>query len=404
MHESVRTWASLFAVLSLACASREAKSPAMRRSPSRHAAAAIMDPLPSDDFEPSRFGKHASTAASPITQLVEPKTFACQFRLDHWSGPVGLTPDGQAFGEVTEARNVVVTIPVGSASQGAYMTFDVLGMQLSAYIAPGALELHPIRPTLFEGYLWAQPLAAVHWTYGEKGRLAIRPPIDERLHPSKELASVEHSCADVTLSLTVRQEGELPPTLSSKEPINTEWTGGARVPLSTTPGNAPVAFLVTSPRGDDSRTDRVSVLESRGAFRRIAYWLNSTLVVGWVPASALRPETESDNWSDELGLAWAGDLEQPEQPYTENDPTRPPAAHSQSAANSYVCAWNAPLAVELSATIRTIGTLASAIPLVPLTLRDGWREVRFSHPSLRVAASVKFWVPEDYLYPCVLRQ
>lgn len=361
--------------------------------------------MPSSDFEPSRFGQRASGMAIPISELLEAKTFACQFKINRFSGPVRLRPDAKAFADVTLARDGVVTIPLGSADQGATISLELLGIRLRGYITPGALELYLRQPTFFEGYLWTRQLSAMQWTWGNEGTVSIRPLLDERLHPAKELVSVKHPCVDMTMDPRAPQGEEVLPTLNSKKPIaQGEWVGHDRVPLSTAPGQKPVAFLNTAPRSPEDAPDRVSILESGGAFRRIAYRLESSIVVGWVPTSALRVNVDSEDGPDAIELAWSGELAQPERPYKENDPTRLPPANAEFSRDSVVCAWNAPLAVEFGTAMLTVGTVASAIPLVPLDTRDGWREVLLAHPALKLATSARLWVPEDHVYPCIIRQ
>jgi hypothetical protein len=61
------------------------------------------------------------------------------------------------------------------------------------------------------------------------------------------------------------------------------------------------------------------------------------------------------------------------------------------------CAWNAPLAAEISGVMRTVGTLASGIPVHPGANQKGWRVVGLAHPALSFAAGARSWVPENLL-------
>ena len=107
------------------------------------------------------------------------------------------------------------------------------------------------------------------------------------------------------------------------------------------------------------------------------------------------PELESWDREDEFRGHWLAlplDLH-----LVDRAPTRAPVTIE-------VRTGNQPIAIEVGGDSRTVGTLASGIPLLPLVTRDGWREVQFSHPALTLSKSATAWVPDRLLYPCTPRQ
>jgi hypothetical protein len=178
----------------------------------------------------------------------------------------------------------------------------------------------------------------------------------------------------------------------------TEWTGDERVPLSLTPSGPPVAYLDTRAESDDSK-ERAIVIEKRRATRRVLYEIEHGVVMGWVPAAALRSIEAGVEAA--WGLLFLGDPNAPTAPFGADDPTRLPELGEPEPSTPLPCAWNAPLTVEASGTRRQVGVIASGIPLVLGAEQDGQREVMFEHPRVGWHPTARFWVPEHLLYPCV---
>jgi hypothetical protein len=361
----------------------------------------VEDPLPLGDFEPERFRQPGAVPAGAIAELVAPSTFACQFETE-WSGSLRLASDTEPFGEISEPQPVVVTIPLGDAAQGAYVSIDLLGVQLDGVISARELELYTKRTTSFEGYLWTR---RVQWTRGVAGALSIQPQFEEEVHPASAATALERSCDALTLDSVADSENEdASPIPSGKTVLQARLRQGERVPISTTPGGVAVALLDTAAQDDESEGVRVAILETRHRFRRVALSLKRSAVVGWIPRAALQPKVESAEWFEDIGLIWAGAAAERTRPYGADDPTRVATLDRSSGTKRWVCAWNAPLAAENAAILRRIGTLSAGIPLIPLSLRDGWREVQFVHPVFTASRSTRFWVPDQYVYPCISRQ
>jgi hypothetical protein len=128
------------------------------------------------------------------------------------------------------------------------------------------------------------------------------------------------------------------------------------------------------------------------------------MLVGWVSAAALRPHAQRVKWEN-LGLSLTSeqlDIETApfSPPHVATDPTEPLARNELPVGVKPVCAWNAPLIAKGQSDIRTIGTLASAIPLVPGATHDGLQEVILHHPDFATSANASFWIPERFVYRC----
>ncbi|MGC4067191.1 MAG: hypothetical protein QM784_21630 [Polyangiaceae bacterium] len=336
-----------------------------------------------------------------MTELSAPRTFACQFKTQ-LSGALRLASDAEPFCEITEPQPAVVTIPLGSSEQGAYVSFELLGVKLEAVIAASDLALYTKRTQSFEGYLWTR---RVRWTQGVAGGLLIQPQLDEGLHPTDAFTPIERFCDALTLeSIAESEDEDALPIQSGKTVLQTRLRQGNRVPISKTPGGGVVAFMDPAIQDDESEAGRVAILDARGRYRRVARQFEKSVVVGWIPWAVLQRNVESAEWFEDIDVRWMGAADEWRQPYDADDPTRVATAEEPSDTKSPVCAWNAPLAAENATILRRIGTLAGGIPLIPLSLRDGWREVRFVHPAFAVSSSTRFWVPDSYVYPCILRQ
>jgi hypothetical protein len=363
------------------------------------------DPAPLSDFDPEGYRASESTQPEPLEPAFETTgPSACAWVASVWDGPVHVAPETEAFASVYRGRAAAVALPEGDASQGARVTVEVLGVHLSVLVAARDLGIHLKKTKLFDGYVWAGPGAPLRWTRASAGRIAYELLLPARVTAVRGPPQGEQRCSelsfdndgdDAALSRALLGDGG--------SVLKTHWRGSERVPLARGPERPPLAFLDTRAECDgdtqaecDARApEQVIVLERRAQSVRIAYVLETVVVVGWVPASALQGPLERVD-SDALELfsvAW----DEPVDPFGTNDPTLGPRDAES------LCAWNAPLAVEIAGTTRTVGTLASAIPLRPRARRRGWREVVLEHPALSFTQGARSWVPERLLYPCPIR-
>lgn len=327
---------------------------------------------------------------------------ACRFAAATWSGPLRLSAALGAFVTVDPGRAATIAIPEGDARPGARVSVQVLGVQLNGLVAADDLEIYLKKTQFLDGYVWVGANAALHWTRASAGRLAYRVDLPRRVSPAVALPSGERACQ----ALSVESEGDDAALWRAllagrRSVLRARWNGDERVPVSRAPGQPAVAFLDTralcpsdEPEcAEPEEAEEVLVLERRAASVRIANLLETVVVVGWVPLATLQEPFEPFD-TDQLLLGPGAPWGLPMELFGASDPM---AKHDGSQA---VCAWNAPLVAETSGVMRTVGSLASGIPLLPGARRQGWREVSFEHRALAFAAGARSWVPEHLLYPC----
>jgi hypothetical protein len=361
--------------------------------------------VPGEGFDPRTYGpveNERPVALEPVFDAALPA--ACRWSASSWSGPLRVSAGLEPFGAVDSAYAVTVAIPEGDASQGARLSAEVLGVRLDALVAASDLELHLKNPRFLAGFVWAGPASVLRWSRAGGGRVAYEVVLPARVSPTTGPPSDEQACQE--LSVESGDDDALPRALfgARRSLLQARWRGDVRVPLARAPGKAPLAFLDTRPActSDEPEVecelpepDEVLVLEKRAAWLRVVYVVETITVEGWVPEAAVQKSFERVRTDDLLlsGTPWG-----PVELFGANDPTLGLADEPKA-----LCAWNAPLAVETSGVLRSVGSIASGIPLLPGVQRRGWREVALEHhPALSFAAGARAWVPARLLYPCRL--
>jgi hypothetical protein len=365
------------------------------------------------DWEPERYRAFEVAAARLPPALELAPDAACRLSASAWSGELRLAAALPAFARVLDAYHVSIVIPQGDAALGAGFEGEVLGVQLRANVAAAELELWSKRPLLFDGYYWALPGAGLTWRSAQRGHVTLQARVEPRVTPGGRRTPAKLRCNELSLEPVWQDDLDVGALLGAPRALfDAHWRGQERVPLSLRPGATPVAFLDTRPESErvpeserdesdagDARADleTVSVLARTGTQVRIAYWLETAAVVGWVGADALEPAWEpASPWPSSFG-GWPNG---PVEPFGSDDPTRVRA----SGGGESVCAWSSPFAVESAGTLRSVGTIASGIPLGLGDRRDGLREVELEHPALSFLGDARLWLPENALYPCVVRR
>jgi hypothetical protein len=309
-----------------------------------------------------------------------------------------LTPNAEVFAEVFATRGAVL-LPEGNASQGAFVEVEAAGLVLRGRIVATDLAVGLRRSSLLGGYLWTQDTTALTWKRASDAEVELELEPGPRVRPVRGLPTVVRQCDELTLETesagAFEVERALPRGPAAWE---TEWIGDERVPLSLTPGASPVAYLNTRSESEDDPPESAIVIEKRRTSQRVLYGIEAGVVMGWVPAAALRPAAESVEL--ESGFLFFGDPNAPTAPFGVDDPTRLPEPGEPERPRAPSCVWNAPLTVEAGGMRRQVGAIASGIPLDLGAERDGVREVTFEHPSVTSSPQVKFQVPERLLYPC----
>jgi hypothetical protein len=342
---------------------------------------------------------HIAVVNSPpnleIAILAPPQHVACQFD-GEWSGPLRVLPeDPEPFAQLNRADEARITLPQGSASQGAFGSFALRGVTMSGTVMSPELPLALKRSTLLNGFIWTTDAPALRWTSASQGRVRFEVALDARVRV-RSTPRGEATCAELGLETRSDVDYSLLRTWLGKRAVNrVEWRPAAAVPLSLEPGAAPVAEIDTRPEEPEAEPASAYLIRSHGDFLQIIAPSGGVLLVGWVPAYALQSPVEAVEPAELM--TDGDDPNEPIEPLGSDDPTHALGAREQPS----FCAWNAPLAVEAGGRVWRIGRIASAIPLDLGERRGALREVSFEHPALSYDREhVRFLVPEPSLYAC----
>jgi hypothetical protein len=372
---------------------------ATERPASNAPSPALPLPDPPNDFDPVRYGVREGLARSRDAAALDARHRpVCSLRAVHWSASLRLAPEAEVFSEVFDTRGGV-QLPEGDANQGAFAEVEAAGLVLEGHIAAGDLALGLRSSSLLGGYVWTHGTTGLSWKRATEAGVELELDPGRRVRSVRGLPRVVRRCEELTLDTASAGAFEIETVLPGRQAVwETEWVGDERVPLSLTSGGSPVAYLDTRAEIPDDPPERAIVIEKRRTTRRVLYAIENAVVMGWVPAGALRSVGESVDKALAL-LLFLGDPNAPTSPFGADDPTRLPDL-GETEPSPPRCAWNAPLTVEVSGVRRRVGVIASGIPLVLGAERDGLRQVTFEHPSVTVHPTAKFWVSERLLYPC----
>jgi hypothetical protein len=330
-----------------------------------------------------------------VATLAPPQHVACQFD-GEWSGPLRVLPeDPEPFAQLNRAGEARITLPQGSASQGAFGSFALRGVTITGTVISPELPLALERSTLLNGFIWTTDAPALRWTSATQGRVRFEVALDAKVRV-RSAPGGEASCAELGLETPGDVDYSRLRTWLGKRILKlVEWRPAAGVPLSLEPGAAPVAEIDTRPEEPEAKPSSAYVVRSHGDFRQIIAPSGGVLLVGWVPVYALQSAGEA---VESAQLTTGGDdPNEPIDPLGSDDPTHALGAREQPS----FCAWNAPLALEAGGRVWQIGRMASAIPLELGERRGALREVSFQHPALSYDREhVHFLVPEPSLYAC----
>jgi hypothetical protein len=151
---------------------------------------------------------------------------------------------------------------------------------------------------------------------------------------------------------------------------------GVRAPLATEPHGAPAATLLFGDEGDRV----VDVLERIPGRTRIAWHADHAVVTGWIPSKSLERVTSAFGGIGAVGV----------------DPAARPSPE-----HAITCTHDVPVAVELGAEKRTVGTIEAGTPLAPLGDGDeGFVVVDVTAPGVVLADQARLVTLASELADC----
>lgn len=286
-------------------------------------------------------------------------------------------PEGPAFVHVTDGA-AEVEVPVGPAGH-VFVRMSGAGWHLAGHLSAARLSVRPLTVTIHDGVLLPTEFAKLDLVRAERGRLwlvARPPPVVRLLAPAEPEA---YSCDDVNLGPPplLDAEGEL---LGDETTRRTVRIPAGEIPLSRKPGSAPSAWLELA----EPFTEAIEFARQSG-HRRIALTRYTTLVFGWVPASALRAPPAPEMAYGEGGLGMTGIL----RGLAEEEATPPELRH---------CPTVVPLFARVGSEVMQVGTID---PETPLAVTEVEGAARIEAPRwLKLAAGASFETPAEALAEC----
>lgn len=261
-------------------------------------------PVASASPSPPVDGSPARRAGKALLTIPVPNPVACELtspQVGYRRIPLALRAGGAPFGAILPPRGLTMFIPKGDASLGLTAEADVGGAFIRGVARAESIPLHPIRVSVFEGFVVPLSRADLHVVRaGDEGvelSLALPPQVTMA---TKSTVSATLPCDIV--ALTAEEFDPMQNLLGM--PIDTAVWTGATSPLATSVGGAPVAMV--NPHDVDRR---VSVLAREKNRVKIAWEVGDVVVFGWVDTQKLRaPKREEDVFgAGGLGLSGIGE-------------------------------------------------------------------------------------------------
>jgi hypothetical protein len=288
--------------------------------------------------------------------------------------------DGKLF---ATARNVQrAELVLGEAPQ-AFVELASAPVRLWGFVEARAVTLHPATPFVVAGYAAPGPSAALRWLATRDQVVSFEVALPAHIKARRPPRG-ERPCAELAIDASAHFD---PRTAIEADTASTAaLPAKVAIPLALEPGRAPIATL-RSPESEP----RVDVLERRGEQARVAVLVDSlnpldnVVVVGWVPASRLRPHTHG------FGGSWGTGGGEP--------PARrlPPRRDTRFV----TCSGEVPLVVELGAAQHLVGALAAGVVIEILPdPRGDLAEVRVAAANVELAPGARLLAKQAVLAGC----
>src|SRR5690606_29750497 len=158
-----------------------------------------------------------------------------------------------------------------------------MGLSLRGTLASQHVPLHLRRPIVFEEAVIPTSAARLSWSGIDAQGIVVTHHLEGGVEADRLRASVP--CRDLALT---PESFELPNEFYDPERGRVaRIREDQRVPLSTSPGGAPVIWIDLSKWEPEGWSDRVRELAFDGNHSRIAWKRDRELVFGWVPGNAV---------------------------------------------------------------------------------------------------------------------
>lgn len=281
----IRVTTPLAALLLAACAATPPAPPPVVDIP---APLPIVSSTVSTIVDDAPLPPRVAPAGPPPIEL--PDLAACVLEAKRWRGVTGVTAlrfreGGPVFAQIA-AGKARLHLPAGLAAKGAGLEIADELLAVRGYLAGADVWLNAARAIVMGEALIPHERARLVWTSTEPGvvTVAFTPAAGVTLAQPPLIAKVPCEALGFELA-PFNARLAIPDLKPGKRGV---LRVNQAVPLSVSPGAAPVASLTARP-GQDAE---ITLMETAGQNARILWDRGDAVVFGWVPASGLQvPKT-----------------------------------------------------------------------------------------------------------------
>ncbi|MBI5538252.1 MAG: hypothetical protein HY898_36355 [Deltaproteobacteria bacterium] len=287
--------------------------------------------------------------------LAAPRDVACELRADDLDSdtvfPLSFEASKRPFAIVEAAERAVVQIPIGDASQGAWVQLDREDATLWGHVHASRMTLLPARSGIAAGVILLQPDTKMTFLRAAQGKVTVSIAVESKVHLKGLAAEATLACSELAVAeVDFEPLDAVVPRAAPRPGIVGVAKRSGALQLFASPGGPSIASIDLASGPDELTT--AQVLEERQGWVRVIAGGESTQLVGWVPRAALLLGG-GETWASLIG--------------TGGDPNAPTSAWGelQSAlqgGSSATCSWNGALVAEQDGQKRTVGRLAAGHP------------------------------------------
>ena len=319
---------------------------------------------------------HSKRELAGYPSVVEPTEVSCKI-----DGPWAYgQPDSLRFRDGGPVYATVTDPKVAHLELGgvvAFVEIETPAVRLWGFVDHDTVALHAARPFLIADYLAPGPHAALYVKAVTSSGISVA-----LLTPSymKAVAVPRglRTCSDLSLAEVVFDPRA---AIGDDHHTSDELAAGIAIPLSTRADAPAVAQL----HFDDPPP--VDVIERRGNVARVVLDTYGdpgadTLVVGWVPQSAVKPSANGHAINDSRGGGRGGAR------------GRPRGGHAVQ------CRHEVPLVVELGGERHLVGAIAPGVVIGELASAGDFVEITLERTGLRLADTARSLTKVEALGDC----
>jgi hypothetical protein len=255
----------------------------------------------------------ADGGAGAVEAVALPEQAACTIRALNWLRTLRLElAPGVPYVEIDSSDAADVVVPIAGAPMRVGVKLRRRNVILAGLVPAAAVPLRAARSFTVGEVFLPMPSTELHWTDATAGELGVEVRLqDSTLKVVKGVARrlrTRRPCGDLAL--------EAGASFKAYEAVGGRGLDGdgrlktsGPVPISATPGAAPLVRLVPS----RELSEAITVLRREPEWTRIGVLLDDVILFGWVPESFVLPPPPKKGRDvsgfGQLGLAGIGPFE-----------------------------------------------------------------------------------------------